>query len=98
MYLIRIPALKVITNHLLNYPTPINLTYAWGFGSVSGLLVFLQLISGIVLAMQYTANIEFAFSSVEHIMRDVNSGWFFRYLHANGASFFFFTSLFTYWA
>ncbi|HYJ52294.1 MAG TPA: cytochrome b N-terminal domain-containing protein, partial [Allosphingosinicella sp.] len=71
------------------YPVPRNLNYMWNFGVLAGLALVIQIVTGIVLAMHYNSNADTAFSSVEHIMRDVNSGWFLRYLHANGASFFF---------
>jgi len=83
------PLLSVVNDHLVDYPTPSNLTYMWSFGSIAGICLLLQILSGIFLAMHYTPNIEFAFASVEHIMRDVEGGWFLRYLHANGASMFF---------
>lgn len=70
-------------------PTPRNLNYMWNFGSLAGLMLVLQIITGIVLAMHYVANTGLAFDSVERIMRDVNYGWLIRYMHANGASFFF---------
>ena len=79
----------VVNNHLIDYPTPINLNYFYGFGSLAGIMLVIQILTGIFLAMHYTAHIEIAFNSVEHIMRDVNSGWLIRYIHANGASFFF---------
>jgi len=78
-----------LDNHLIHYPTPINLTYAWSFGSSAGICLIIQILSGIFLAMHYTPHIDLAFSSVEHIMRDVNHGWLIRYIHANGASMFF---------
>lgn len=78
-----------LDNHLIHYPTPINLTYAWSFGSSAGICLVVQMLSGIFLAMHYTPHIDLAFSSVEHIMRDVNYGWLIRYIHANGASMFF---------
>ncbi len=71
------------------YPAPRNLNYMWNFGSLAGLFLVIQIVTGIILAMHYAANSEIAFDSVEHIMRDVNSGWMIRYAHANGASFFF---------
>jgi len=71
------------------YPVPRNLNYFWNFGVLAGLALVIQIVTGIVLAMHYNANADTAFQSVEHIMRDVNQGWFLRYLHANGASFFF---------
>ena len=75
--------------HLIHYPTPIGLTYAWSFGSLAGFCLIIQILSGILLSMHYTANIDLAFASVEYIMRDVPNGWFIRYIHANGASMFF---------
>ena len=74
------------TNHIKDYPTPKNLNFFWSFGSLLGLCLVIQIISGIFLAMQYTANVDYAFESVEHIMRDVNYGWLLRYTHSNGAS------------
>jgi ubiquinol-cytochrome c reductase cytochrome b subunit len=90
MYIFRDQKYSSAFTHLVVYPTPANLNYFWNFGSLLGLVLVSQIISGIILAMQYTPHIDYAFMSVEHIMRDVNYGWFFRYLHANGASFFFF--------
>nr|YP_010886802.1 apocytochrome b [Paralagenidium karlingii]WJH17918.1 apocytochrome b [Paralagenidium karlingii] len=81
--------LETVNNHLIDYPTPINLNYFYGFGSLAGVMLGIQIITGIFLAMHYTPHISLAFSSVEHIMRDVNHGWLIRYAHANGASFFF---------
>lgn len=81
--------LSFLDNHLIHYPTPINLTYAWSFGSTAGICLVIQILSGVFLAMHYTPHIDLAFSSVEHIMRDVNNGWLIRYIHANGASMFF---------
>ena len=79
----------VINNHLIDYPTPINLNYFYGLGSLAGIMLVVQILTGIFLAMHYTPHIDLAFNSVEHIMRDVNNGWLIRYMHANGASFFF---------
>jgi len=81
--------LSFVDSHIINYPTPINLNYMWSFGSTAGLCLVIQILTGIFLAMHYTPHIDYAFSSVEHIMRDVNNGWLIRYLHANGASMFF---------
>jgi len=81
--------LSVINNHIVDYPTPINQNYYFGFGSLAGLMLVVQILTGIFLAMHYTPHIDLAFNSVEHIMRDVNFGWLIRYAHANGASFFF---------
>jgi ubiquinol-cytochrome c reductase cytochrome b subunit len=82
-------ALAIVNNHLIDYPSPINLSYAWSFGALAGICLVIQIITGIFLAMHYTPHIDLAFSSVEHIMRDVNNGWLLRYTHANGASMFF---------
>ena len=71
------------------YPTPKNLSYWWNFGSLAGLALVIMMATGIVLAMQYTAHVDYAFDSVERIMRDVNYGWMLRYIHMNGGSFFF---------
>ena len=71
------------------YPVPRNLNHFWNFGVLAGLALVIQIVTGIVLAMHYEASGAGAFNSVEHIMRDVNQGWFLRYAHANGASFFF---------
>jgi len=81
--------LAILNSHVIDYPTPINLTYAWSFGSTAGICLVLQILTGIFLAMHYTPHIALAFTSVEHIMRDVNNGWLIRYMHANGASMFF---------
>ena len=81
--------LSFVDSHIINYPTPINLNYMWSFGSVAGLCLVIQILTGIFLAMHYSSHVDYAFSSVEHIMRDVNNGWLIRYLHANGASMFF---------
>lgn len=80
---------SIIYKSLYNYPVPINLNYFWNFGVLAGIVLGLQLVTGIFLASHYVADSELAFSSVQHIMRDVNSGWLLRYLHANGASMFF---------
>jgi ubiquinol-cytochrome c reductase cytochrome b subunit len=84
------PIVDVVNRHLIEYPTPANLSYFWGYGSMAGIFLGLQIVTGILLAMHYTPHVDLAFNSVEHIMRDVNGGWLLRYLHANGASLFFF--------
>ena len=71
------------------YPVPRNLNYFWNFGVLAGAALMIQIVTGIILAMHYRADASVAFDSVEHIMRDVNGGWFLRYAHANGASMFF---------
>ena len=83
------PVLAIVNNHLIDYPTAINTSYLYGFGSMAGLMLVVQILTGIFLAMHYTGHVDLAFASVEHIMRDVNNGWLIRYAHANGASFFF---------
>jgi ubiquinol-cytochrome c reductase cytochrome b subunit len=83
------PAFSVLNGFIVDYPTPSNLNYFWSFGSLAGICLVIQIATGIFLAMHYTAHVDLAFSSVEHIMRDVEGGWLLRYLHANGASFFF---------
>jgi len=86
----RLPLPRLVFNSVGGgYPVPRNLNYAWNFGVLAGLALVIQLVTGIVLAMHFNSNADTAFTSVEHIMRDVNSGWFLRYAHANGASFFF---------
>jgi len=77
-------------NFFFNYPTPANLTNVWNFGILSFFFLIIQIISGIGLSMYYVPNEEFAFVFVEYIMRDTYFGWFFRYVHSNGASLFFF--------
>lgn len=85
----RLPIFKLIDNAVGSYPAPRNLNYWWNFGSLAGLCLVLQIMTGIVLAMHYTPHTGMAFNSVEHIMRDVNYGWLLRYMHAVGASMFF---------
>jgi quinol-cytochrome oxidoreductase complex cytochrome b subunit len=89
MRLLNLPLLSNFNDHLVDYPTPANLNFFWGFGSIAGICLVVQLLTGICLAMHYTPHVSLAFISVEHIMRDVNYGWLLRYLHANGASMFF---------
>jgi quinol-cytochrome oxidoreductase complex cytochrome b subunit len=85
----RLPVFTFTQHHMSEYPTPKNLNYWWNFGSLAGIVLVIMIMSGIVLAMHYTAHVDHAFESVERIMRDVNYGWLVRYIHANGASFFF---------
>jgi len=86
----RLPIFSFI-NHSVGseYPAPRNLNYWWSLGSIAGVALVLQIVTGIVLAMHYVPHSTMAFESVEHIMRDVNYGWMLRYMHANGASLFF---------
>ena len=83
------PLLNILENHAIAYPTPSNISYLWNFGSLAAICLVVQLITGIFLAMHYAAHVDYAFASVEHIMRDVPYGWLLRYTHANGASMFF---------
>nr|YP_009992943.1 cytochrome b [Felderimyia fuscipennis]QNO34153.1 cytochrome b [Felderimyia fuscipennis] len=83
------PLFKIANNALVDLPAPINISAWWNFGSLLGLCLIIQILTGLFLAMHYTADINLAFNSVNHICRDVNYGWLLRTLHANGASFFF---------
>ncbi len=85
----RLPIFSFMHNQLHEYPTPKNLNYFWNFGSLAGIVLVIMIVSGITLAMSYTSHVDIAFNSVERIMRDVNFGWLLRYIHMNGASFFF---------
>ena len=85
----RLPIISLIQGHVLAFPTPKNLNYWWTFGGILTFCLVTQIVTGLVLAMHYVADAEQAFSSVEHIMRDVNYGWLLRYIHSNGASMFF---------
>ena len=85
----RLPIFSFMEHELHEYPTPRNLSYWWNFGSLAGFMLVVMIATGIFLAMQYTPQVDFAFDSVERIMRDVNWGWLMRYIHMNGASFFF---------
>ena len=81
--------LRLVNSYIIDSPQPANLSYLWNFGSLLGVCLILQILTGIFLAMHYQPHVDFAFNSVEHIMRDVNNGWAVRYTHANVASFFF---------
>ncbi|MGB7433705.1 MAG: cytochrome b N-terminal domain-containing protein [Ahrensia sp.] len=85
----RLPLPRLMYDSFVAYPVPRNLNYAYTFGGMLSIFLILQILTGVVLAMHYSANTATAFDSVEHIMRDVNSGWLLRYMHSNGASFFF---------
>jgi len=84
------PLLTLVNGYLVDSPQPSNISYLWNFGSLLGLCLIIQIITGVTLAMHYNASVAEAFNSVEHIMRDVNNGWLIRYLHSNTASAFFF--------
>ena len=79
----------MLQHELYEYPTPRNLSYWWNFGSLAGIMLVVMIVTGVFLAMQYTPHADYAFDSVERIMRDVNFGWMMRYAHMNGASMFF---------
>nr|QBQ82977.1 cytochrome b [Nycticebus bengalensis]QBQ82980.1 cytochrome b [Nycticebus bengalensis]QBQ82981.1 cytochrome b [Nycticebus bengalensis] len=84
------PLMKIINHSFIDLPTPSNISPWWNFGSLLGLCLTIQIVTGLFLAMHYTSDTTTAFSSVAHICRDVNYGWIIRYIHANGASMFFF--------
>ncbi len=85
----RLPVFSFMEHELNEYPTPKNLNYWWNFGSLAGIVLVMLITTGIVLAMHYTPHVDYAFDSVERIMRDVNYGWLIRYVHMNGGSAFF---------
>tara|TARA_Y100000591_G_scaffold152357_1_gene131128 strand:- start:86 stop:1300 length:1215 start_codon:yes stop_codon:yes gene_type:complete len=85
----RLPVISFLKHSAVDYPTPRNLNYWWNFGSLAGFFLLVQIITGVILSMHYTAHVDHAFNSIEHIMRNVNHGWLIRYIHMNGASFFF---------
>nr|AOY40031.1 cytochrome b [Scolytinae sp. BMNH 1040327] len=88
-HLMKTPIVKIFSNSLINLPTPTNISSMWNFGSLLGLCLMIQILTGLFLAMNYCPNIDLAFNSVSHITRNVNMGWLIRTLHANGASLFF---------
>uniref|UniRef100_A0AAU6PC06 Cytochrome b n=1 Tax=Funkikonia zheana TaxID=3133676 RepID=A0AAU6PC06_9HEMI len=81
--------LSIFNSSLVDLPTPLNLSYWWNFGSILGLCLIIQLVTGIFLSMHYNSSVDLAFYSISHIVRDVNYGWLIRTLHSNGASMFF---------
>src|SRR5580700_6798017 len=81
----RLPIASLVYSSFITYPTPRNLNYWWTFGGILTFMLGVQIVTGIVLAMHYTPHVEYAFNSVEGIMRDVDYGWLLRYLHANGS-------------
>nr|YP_010968365.1 cytochrome b [Isomyia nebulosa]WNO18613.1 cytochrome b [Isomyia nebulosa] len=86
---IKHPIINIANNALIDLPAPINISAWWNFGSLLFLCLMIQILTGLFLAMHYTADINMAFNSINHILRDVNYGWLLRTMHANGASFFF---------
>ncbi|HSV03085.1 MAG TPA: cytochrome b/b6 [Phenylobacterium sp.] len=85
----RLPIIRLAYDSVVTFPTPKNLNYWWTFGGILALCLGIQIVTGIVLAMHYVPHVDYAFNSVERIMRDVNYGWMIRYMHASGASMFF---------
>ena len=85
----RLPVISLVQGSFIDFPTPKNLNYWWTFGAILTFMLVVQIVTGIVLSMHYSANTTLAFRGVEEIMRDVNFGWLLRYLHSNGASMFF---------
>nr|YP_009658988.1 cytochrome b [Altica cirsicola]QCC71316.1 cytochrome b [Altica cirsicola]QCC71381.1 cytochrome b [Altica viridicyanea]QCP68716.1 cytochrome b [Altica cirsicola] len=83
------PLIKIINNSIITFPAPSNISTMWNFGSLLGLCLMIQIMTGLFLAMHYCPDVSLAFNSIIHICRDVNYGWLLRTLHANGASFFF---------
>ncbi len=85
----RLPIVRMAYDSFVDFPTPKNLNYWYTFGGILAICLVIQIVTGVILAMHYTPHVDYAFNSVEHIMRDVNYGWLMRYVHANGASMFF---------
>ncbi len=85
----RLPVFTYMDHEYNRFPMPKNLNYLWSFGALASIVLVVMIVTGVMLAMQYTAHVDFAFESVERIMRDVNYGWLLRYLHMNGGSMFF---------
>jgi ubiquinol-cytochrome c reductase cytochrome b subunit len=85
----RLPVFSMMQKEYGTFPTPRNFNYFWNFGAIAMVILITMIVSGVVLATHYTPHADHAFGSVERIMRDVNWGWFLRYLHMNGASMFF---------
>jgi quinol-cytochrome oxidoreductase complex cytochrome b subunit len=85
----RLPLIRFANDTIVTFPTPKNLNYWWTFGAVLSVMLAMQIVTGIILAMHYVPHVDYAFNSVQRIMRDVNYGWLIRNLHANGASMFF---------
>nr|YP_010426343.1 cytochrome b [Neucentropus mandjuricus]USL48458.1 cytochrome b [Neucentropus mandjuricus] len=83
------PIMKILSNNLINLPTPSNISFMWNYGSLLSMCLVIQIITGLFLSMQYTANIELSFSMMNSISRNINNGWLMRIMHSNGASMFF---------
>lgn len=87
--LIKDPLLEITKNSLINLPTPLSISFIWNMGFLLGITLMLQIVTGLVLSINYVAHTDLAFDSVIHIIRDIDAGWIIRYLHINGASLFF---------
>ena len=85
----RFPLTKMWKEHLSEYYAPKNFNFWYFFGSLALLVLVIQIVTGILLTMNYKPDAGLAFGSVEYIMRDVDWGWFIRYMHSTGASAFF---------
>jgi quinol-cytochrome oxidoreductase complex cytochrome b subunit len=85
----RLPIVRFANDTILTFPTPKNLNYWWTFGGILSLMLGVQIVTGVILAMHYVPHVDYAFNSIQRIMRDVNYGWLIRNIHANGASMFF---------
>nr|YP_009019426.1 cytochrome b [Aleuroglyphus ovatus]AGM14596.1 cytochrome b [Aleuroglyphus ovatus]AID52421.1 cytochrome b [Aleuroglyphus ovatus]QWW33394.1 cytochrome b [Aleuroglyphus ovatus] len=88
-FILKDPIMEMTKNSLMGLPTPYSISFLWNMGFLLGMTLILQIVTGLVLSMNYVASTEMAFDSVIHIMRDIESGWVMRYLHMNGASLFF---------
>lgn len=86
----KIKLLKILNDSLIYLPTPLNINIWWNFGSLLGLCLIIQILTGIILSIHYCPNINLAFNRIIHIIQDVNKGWIYQLIHINGASFFFF--------
>lgn len=84
-----LPLINIINSTLVDLPAPTNITHIWNFGSLLGICLRLQLLTGIFLGIHYSSNTLIAFECIDHIIRDVRNGWLLRLIHANGASLFF---------
>lgn len=90
------PIIKILKGSLVDLPVPSNLSLIWNYGSLLGLCLVIQIVTGVILAIHYTPHIDLAFQSVSHIMRDVNYGWLIRITHANiGVSLYLFILLYS---
>ncbi|MCA8934356.1 MAG: cytochrome b N-terminal domain-containing protein, partial [Rhodospirillaceae bacterium] len=85
----RLPIFSMMVKEYGQFPAPRNFNYFWNFGALAMIVLMVMIVTGLFLSMHYTAHVDYAFDSVERIMRDVNFGWLMRYIHANGASMFF---------